>query len=257
MSGVLQKQPAKSGRPKKNVGNVESGGDATINMDESSSQVRQGGVATGSFFDHLAHGIKILRTGPGSVGVQADTNVGSGGVDPGTNMGSVGVERSEGNDTVRSASLGNFVSVRCEGTTTATTSRGGLGVRRGRGGQTVGLRVRRVTSEGTPAARIGRGGHTLGVRRGTSGSTSTVRGRGGQTLGLRVRRGIGFRGAVAQGVRYGRLGRWFRLEDETQKETNEQPTPVTQQSQAGIQQEPQAAEEGRQAQANKNIQRGN
>ncbi|GKF33655.1 hypothetical protein Tco_0106855 [Tanacetum coccineum] len=35
--------PAKTGRPKKNVANVELGGDATIHMDESSSQVRQEG----------------------------------------------------------------------------------------------------------------------------------------------------------------------------------------------------------------------
>ncbi|GJZ70380.1 hypothetical protein Tco_0633930 [Tanacetum coccineum] len=103
-----------------------------------------------------------------------------------------------------------------------------------------------------------RGGQTLGlgVRRGTSEGTSTARrSRGGQTLGLRVRRGIGFRGRVAQGVRYDRLGRWFGLGDETQP--NEQPTLVTQQSQARIQQEPQADQEGRQAQAHRNIKRGN
>ncbi|GKE27042.1 pentatricopeptide repeat-containing protein, partial [Tanacetum coccineum] len=121
-----KKQAAKRGRPKKNVGNVESRGNATIDMNE--------------------------------------------GVDPGTNVGSVGVESSAGNDTVRSASLGDFVSVRCEGIIIATTSR---------------------------------------VRRGTSGSTSTAGGRGGHTLGVR------------------------------------------------IQQKPQAAEEGRHAQANRNIQRRN
>nr|GEX09372.1 pentatricopeptide repeat-containing protein [Tanacetum cinerariifolium] len=93
------------GRPKKNVANVELGGDATIHMDESSSQVRQGGVATG---------INV-----GSVGVEADINV--------------GLARVE------------------DGTTTATTSRGRVGVKRGRGGKTVGLGVKRVTSEGTPA----------------------------------------------------------------------------------------------------------
>ncbi|GJY78555.1 hypothetical protein Tco_0484356 [Tanacetum coccineum] len=175
---------ANRGRPKKNVANVELGGDATINMDESSSQVRQGGAATS---------INVA-----SVGVEADTNV-----DPGTNVALVDVESNACNDTVRYASLGDFVSVRCEGTTTATTSRGGLGVRRGRGGKTVGLGVRRVTSEGTTAARIGRGGQTL-------------------------------RG----------LGRWFELGEKTQNEPNEQPTPVTQQSQARIQQEPQAAERG-------------
>ncbi|GKA63055.1 hypothetical protein Tco_0762574 [Tanacetum coccineum] len=125
-----------------------------------------------------------------------------------------------------------------------------------RGG--LGFRVRRGTSEGTPAGRRGRGGQTLGlgVRRGTSEGTSTTRrSRGGQTLGLRVRSGIGFRGRVAQGIRYDRLGRWFGLGDETQP--NEQPTLVTQQSQARIQQEPQADQEGRQAQAHKNIKRGN
>nr|GEY18326.1 hypothetical protein [Tanacetum cinerariifolium] len=99
-----------------------------------------------------------------------------------------------------------------------------------------GFRVRRRTSDGTRAARRGRGGITLGlgVRRGTSEGTSIARrSRGGQTLGLKVRRGIRFREGVAQGVRYDRMGRWFGLRDETQP--NEQPTPVTQQSQAGIQ----------------------
>nr|GEU91491.1 pentatricopeptide repeat-containing protein [Tanacetum cinerariifolium] len=128
-----KKQTAKRGRPKKNVANIESGGDATIHMDESSSQVRQGGAATG------------------------------------INVASVGVE---------------------------------------------GLGVRRVTSKGTPAARIGRGGQKLRIRKGISESTSTARGRGGQTLG----------------VRYGRLGRWFGLGDETQNKHNDQPTPLAQQS---------------------------
>ncbi|GKB36110.1 hypothetical protein Tco_0881052, partial [Tanacetum coccineum] len=72
---------------------------------------------------------------------------------------------------------------RCEGTTIATTSRGRVGIKRGRGGKTVRLGARRVTSEGTPAARIRRGGQKLGVRRGTSKSTSTAKGRGGHTLG--------------------------------------------------------------------------
>ncbi|GJZ11938.1 hypothetical protein Tco_0546697, partial [Tanacetum coccineum] len=108
----------------------------------------------------------------------------------------------------------------------------------------ISLRVRRVTSEGIPATRMGRGGQTLGMRRGISGSTSIARGRGGQTLGLRGKRGTRFRGWVVQGERYNRLGRWFGLVDETQKET----LPVTQQSQAGIQQQPQAAEERSQAQ---------
>nr|GEV95420.1 pentatricopeptide repeat-containing protein [Tanacetum cinerariifolium] len=62
------------------------------------SQVRQGSVATS---------INVA-----SVGVKADTNVAS-----------MDVESSACNDTVRSASLGDFVSVRCEGTITATTSR--------------------------------------------------------------------------------------------------------------------------------------
>ncbi|GJV91358.1 hypothetical protein Tco_1539171, partial [Tanacetum coccineum] len=122
----------------------------------------------------------------------------------------------------------------------------------------LGFRVRRGTSEGTPTARKARDGHTLGlgVRRGTSEGTPTARrSRGGQSLGIRVRRGIRFRGGVAQGVRYGRLGRWFRVGDETQP--NKQPTLKTQQSQARIQQEPQADQEGRQAQAHINIKRGN
>ncbi|GJU53462.1 hypothetical protein Tco_1227176 [Tanacetum coccineum] len=208
-------------------------GCATIHMDDSSSQVRQGGVATG---------INV-----GLEGVEADTNVGDG---PGTNVGSGGVESSAANDTVRCDSLGDFVSVRSEGTTIRTTSRGELGVRRvrgrlgvrrgrgglgvsrgrgrvgvsrGRGGQNVGLGVRMVTSEGIPTARIGRGG---------------------QTLVLRGKRGTRFRGGVVQGERYDRLGRWFGLVDETQKET----LLVTQQSQEGIQQQPQAAEERSQAQ---------
>ncbi|GKB09937.1 hypothetical protein Tco_0843860 [Tanacetum coccineum] len=132
------KQPGKRGRPKKN-------------MDESTSQVRQGCVGTDTNMD--------------SMGVETGTNVDSVGVKTRTNMDSVGVESSAGNETIRSKSLGDFVSVRSEGTTTATRSRGELG-----------FRVRRVTSEGTPAAR---------------------KGRGGQTLGLRVRRGIGLRGKVA------------------------------------------------------------
>ncbi|GJZ22978.1 pentatricopeptide repeat-containing protein [Tanacetum coccineum] len=73
----------------------------------------------------------------------------AGGVATGINVASMDVESSACNDTARSASLGDFVSVRCEGTTTATTSRGGLGVRRGRGDKILGLGVRRVTSKGT------------------------------------------------------------------------------------------------------------
>ncbi|GKA47802.1 hypothetical protein Tco_0740760 [Tanacetum coccineum] len=175
-------------------------------MDESTSQVRQGCVGTDANMD--------------SMGVETGTNVDSVGVETRTNMDSVGVESSAGNETIRFTSLGNFVSVRSEGTTTATRSRGELG-----------FRVRRVTSKGTPAARRGRGGQTpgLGVRRETSEGTSAARkGRGDQTLGLRVRRGIGLRGGVAQGVRFGRLGRWFGLGDLTQP--NEQPTLGTQQS---------------------------
>ncbi|GJR58778.1 hypothetical protein Tco_1500940 [Tanacetum coccineum] len=45
-------------------------------------------------------------------------------------------------DSTTSANLGDFVSVRCKGTTIATTSRGRVGVKRGRGGKTVGLGVR-------------------------------------------------------------------------------------------------------------------
>ncbi|GJU72314.1 pentatricopeptide repeat-containing protein [Tanacetum coccineum] len=204
-----KKQPTNRGRPKKNVENVESGGDATFNMGLV-------GVKTG--------------TNVGSVGDKTGINVGSVGDETSKNVGSVGVESSAGNEIVRSASLGDFVSVNSEGTTTTTRSRGRLG-----------FEVRRGTSEDTPAAIREGGGQTLGlgVRRGTSGSTSTARrSNGGQTLGLRFRRGIGFRKGVAQGVIYGRLGRWFGLGDETQP--NEQPTLVTQQSQAGIQQEPQA-----------------
>nr|GEU65466.1 hypothetical protein [Tanacetum cinerariifolium] len=186
-------------------------------------------------------------TNVGSMGVETGTNAGSIGVETGTNVDSVGVESSAGNETVRSVSLGDFVSVRSKDTTTATRSRGRLG-----------FKVRRGTSEGTQAAIRGRGGQTLGlgVRRGTSGSTSTGRrSRDGQTLWLRVRRGIGLRGGVAEGVRYGRLGRWFGLGDETQP--NEKLTIETQQSHSGIQQELQADQEGRHAQAHINIQRGN
>ncbi|GJW51556.1 hypothetical protein Tco_0092907 [Tanacetum coccineum] len=139
-----------------------------------------------------------------------------------TAVGSEGVESSAANDTVRCASLGDFVCVRSKGTKTRTTSRGGLGVRRRR------------------AARIGRGGQTLEVRRGTSGSTSTARGKGGQTPGLRVRRGIGFRGGVTQGI---------QQEPQAAEEESH--------AQIGIQQEQPAVEEGRQAQANRNIERGN
>nr|GFA00906.1 hypothetical protein [Tanacetum cinerariifolium] len=104
--------------------NVESGGDATFNMDESTSQVRQGG-----------HGTK-------------------------TNMESGGDET--GNETVRrGSSLGDFVSVRSEGTSTETRSRGGLATR-SRGG--LGLRVRRGSSEGTPTTTRSRCGQTLGLR---------------------------------------------------------------------------------------------
>ncbi|GJX34269.1 hypothetical protein Tco_0245826 [Tanacetum coccineum] len=171
--GNLQ-QPAKRGRPKKNVENVQSKGDAAFNMDESSSQVRQGGEP----------------------GIDVDSVR----VEPGINVGSVGVESSTDNETVRSKSLDDFVSVRSEGIRTAT---------RGRGGQTLGLGVRRVTSEGTPAARIGWGS---------------------QTLGLGVKREqveahqLQEEGVIGKMVWTGRLGRWFGLGDETQP--NEQPTPV-------------------------------
>nr|GEW29667.1 pentatricopeptide repeat-containing protein [Tanacetum cinerariifolium] len=231
------------------------GGDATFNMDEPSSQVRQGGDATGTNMASVGveTGTNVgsvgvaTGTNVGSMGVETGTNTGSIGVEIGTNVDSVGVESSVGNETVRSVSLGDFVSVRSKDTTTATRSRGGLG-----------FKVRRGTSEGTQAAIRGRGGQTLGlgVRWGTSGSTSTARrSRDGQTLWLRVRRGIGLRGGVSQGVRYGRLGRWFGLGDETQP--NEKLTIETQQSQSGIQQELQVDQEGRHAQAHINIQRGN
>ncbi|GKA32388.1 hypothetical protein Tco_0718755 [Tanacetum coccineum] len=110
--------------------------------------------------------IECLGLGKGyTVGVEIGTNVGSIGVEIG-NVDSVGVESSTGNETVRSARLGDFVSVRYEGTITATRLRGGLW-----------FRVRRVTSEGTPTAIRGRGGQTLrlGVRKGTSEGTSTAR----------------------------------------------------------------------------------
>nr|GEV53090.1 pentatricopeptide repeat-containing protein [Tanacetum cinerariifolium] len=175
---------AKRGRPKKNVATMESGGDATIHIDESSSQVRQEGVATS---------INV-----GSVRVKSDTNVGSMRVEADTNVASIGVE---------------------DGTNVASG-------------------VRRVTSRSTSSARIGRGGQTVGVRRGTSKSTSSARG------------GVRGRGRQTLSVRYGRLGRWFRLGDEIQKEPNNQPTPLTQQSQAGIQQ---TAEDGRPVQANQNL----
>nr|GEX29470.1 hypothetical protein [Tanacetum cinerariifolium] len=157
-----------------------------------------------------------------SMGVETGTNMDSVGVESGIIMDSVGVKSSAWNEIVRSASLDDFVSVRSEGTTTATIPMGRIG-----------FRVRRGTSKGTKTARRGRGGSTLwlGVRRGTSEGTSTARrSMGDQTLGLTVRRGIGFRGWVAQGVRYGRLERWFGLGDETQpnEQLNEQPTLETQ-----------------------------
>ncbi|GJR58359.1 hypothetical protein Tco_1500521 [Tanacetum coccineum] len=71
-----------------------------------------------------------------------------------------------------------------------------------------------------------------------SGSTSSARGRG---------RG---RGGQTLGVRYASLGRWFGIRDDTQKESNDQSTPLTQQSQAGIQQTP---KDGRNAEGNQNI----
>ncbi|GJT23606.1 pentatricopeptide repeat-containing protein [Tanacetum coccineum] len=153
--------PAKTGRPKKNVANVELGGDATIHMDESSSQVRQEGVAT-------------------------DNNVGSGGVATDNNVGGI-----------RSANLCDFVTVRCDGATRAN----------------VGLGVRKVTSDGSPVAR--RSGSTSSARgRGRGRGRGKGRGRGGQTLG----------------VRYASLGRWFGIGDDTQKESNDQSTLLTQQS---------------------------
>nr|GEV45384.1 putative ribonuclease H-like domain-containing protein [Tanacetum cinerariifolium] len=66
------KQPAKRGRPKKNVETVGLGGDTTFNIDESSSQVRQGGDATGINME--------------SMGVETGTKVESVGVETGTNV---------------------------------------------------------------------------------------------------------------------------------------------------------------------------
>ncbi|GJQ88948.1 hypothetical protein Tco_0000087 [Tanacetum coccineum] len=165
----------KRGRPKKNVANVESGGDAIIHMDESSSQVRQEAVAT-------------------------DNNVGSGGVATDNNVGSGGLK----------------LKIICDGATRAN----------------VGLGVRKVTSDGSPVTK--------------SGSTSSARG-----MGRRRGRGKGRgRGGQTLGVRYASLGRWFGIGDDTQKESNDQSTPLTQQSQAGIQQTP---EDGRNAEGNQNI----
>ncbi|GJU31453.1 hypothetical protein Tco_1175042 [Tanacetum coccineum] len=143
------KQPAKRGRPKKNVVTVVDCGDYTFDM--------------------------------GSAGVEAETMVVEDGI--------------PGDTTVTSANLGEFVSVRCEGATSVTTARGRVGVKRGRGGTTIGLGVRMATSEGTPSARTGNNG----VRRGTSGSMSTARGRG---------RG---RGRQTLGVKNGRLERSERI----------------------------------------------
>ncbi|GJT12413.1 hypothetical protein Tco_0859455 [Tanacetum coccineum] len=144
---------SKRGRPKKNVANMESGGCATIHMDDYGSQVRQGGVATG---------INV-----GLEGVEADTNVGDG---PGINVGSGGVENSAANGIIVRWSFGGLrgrLGVgRGRGGLGVSRERGGVGVSRGRGGQTVGLGVRRVTSEGIPTARIGRGGQTLAAEEG-------------------------------------------------------------------------------------------
>ncbi|GKE73053.1 hypothetical protein Tco_1535094 [Tanacetum coccineum] len=191
-------------RPKKNVANVESGGDATIHMDESISQVRQEGVATDN--------------NVGSGGVSTDNNVGSGRLKAKNNMGSGGfeAENNVGSGEVRSANLCDFVTVRCDGATRAN----------------VGLRVRKVTSDGSPVTK--------------SGSTSSARG-----MGRRRGRGKGRgRGGQTLGVRYASLGRWFGIGDDTQKESNDQSTPLTQQSQAGIQQTP---EDGRNAEGNQLI----
>ncbi|GJV90054.1 hypothetical protein Tco_1533992 [Tanacetum coccineum] len=137
------KQPAKSGRPKKNVVTVEDGGDYTFDI--------------------------------GSAGVEAETNMGARGAEGEPNIGLMVVEDGiPGDTTVTSANLGEFVSVRCEGATSVTTARGRVGVKRGKGGTTICLGVRMEISKGTLAVRTWRGG----VRRGTSGSMSTARGRG-------------------------------------------------------------------------------
>ncbi|GJY33860.1 pentatricopeptide repeat-containing protein [Tanacetum coccineum] len=98
------KQPAKRGRPKKNVVTVEDGGDYTFDM--------------------------------GSAGVEAETNVGARGAE---GEPSVTTTMGEGELSVTTArgtssNLAEFVSVRCEGATSVTTARGRGGVRRGTSG---------------------------------------------------------------------------------------------------------------------------
>ncbi|GKE23133.1 hypothetical protein Tco_1434645, partial [Tanacetum coccineum] len=99
------KQTGKKGRPKKNVENVESGCDATFNIDESTSQVRQGGDGIGA---NMESGGDATSTNVESLGVKTSANVELGGDATGTNVDSIGVETSVGNETVRSASLGDF-----------------------------------------------------------------------------------------------------------------------------------------------------
>nr|GEX41898.1 hypothetical protein [Tanacetum cinerariifolium] len=59
------KQPGEKGRPKKNVENMESGGDATNNMDESTSQVRHEGNGTGA----------IVKSGGDATGINMESGV--------------------------------------------------------------------------------------------------------------------------------------------------------------------------------------
>nr|GEX79456.1 pentatricopeptide repeat-containing protein [Tanacetum cinerariifolium] len=165
------------------------------NMDESTRQVRQGGDGIDANMDSVG-----VKTGPNvdSVGVETGTNVDSVGVKTGTNVDLVGVKTGTNVDSVGAES-------------------------------SAGNETDRSTSLGDFVSRKGWSDFRLGARRETSvGTLAARRGMGDLTLGLRVRRGIRLRGVVAQGVRFGRLGRWFRLGDETQP--NEQPTPGTQQS---------------------------
>ncbi|GJS93254.1 pentatricopeptide repeat-containing protein [Tanacetum coccineum] len=154
-----KKQPPLRGRPKKNEANVESGGHATIDMDESMGVEADTSMCT--------------------VEVEDGTNLSSKGrgVDPTINVALMDGVSIECNERVRCANFVDFVSVRCKGSTSATPSRGRVVFNKGRA-TSVGLGVRRVTSEGTPVARTGSVGQTVGVRRGTSASTSFARGKG-------------------------------------------------------------------------------
>ncbi|PWA84768.1 phospholipase-like protein [Artemisia annua] len=93
---------------------------------------------------------------------------------------------------------------------------------------------------------------------------------GGKTLGMRVRRGIGPRVVVAEAVKYTRMGRWFRLNDNSTvfdpiEESQVNATNVSQdgKAQEAVNQQARRAEDmendhhGRQPQAAQNNQRGN